>query len=239
MLFRSVVPVENSIEGSVSVTMDKFVKTNDIFIQKEIILSISHSLLSKDNVALQDVTDVISHSQPLGQCQQFIHEKLPEAKSHVTSSTAEAAKIIQSDRSFFADGKPHVCVAIGNKRLADMYNLQVIKENINDYEGNQTRFYVLGKTQADPSGHDKTAIVFSASKDKPGSLCKNLLYFEEEKINLTHISSRPTKKILGEYLFFLDFEGHIHSPHIQRVIEHIKSNATFFRLLGSFRRDKL
>jgi len=151
--FQAVIPVENSVEGTISTTLDLLVASN-LIIEAEYNLSIVNNLLVLPSVSLNDITDIISHPQPLAQCQQFIRNNWPKVKIHMSESTAEAAAYVAShNKRNFA--------AIGNVSAAKHYGLQVIANNINDYLENLTRFVLIGSVSSEPTGHDKTSIVFN------------------------------------------------------------------------------
>ncbi len=220
---KGVVPIENSIEGPVGVTLDLLAQDYDLKIQKEIILPISHNLMVNKGVNLDEVDSVYSHAQPLAQCRIFL-EKLGLI-THSTSSTAAAAKFIKGKNN---------AAAIGNRRAAELYNLDIIKTDIQDFENNRTRFIVLGNNESQPTENDKTSIVFSLYEDRPGGLYEILGYFATENINLTKIESRPSKKGLGKYIFFIDFEGHCQDKVVKNILDTIKKNTPFLKLLGSY-----
>lgn len=220
---KGVVPIENSIEGPVGVTLDLLAQDYDLTIEKEIILPISHNLMVNNGVKLEEIDSVYSHAQPLAQCRIFL-EKLGIV-THSTSSTAAAAKFIKDKKN---------AAAIGNYRAAELYDLDIIKSDIQDFEHNRTRFIVLGKNKSKPTGYDKTSIVFSLYEDRPGGLYEILGYFAGKKINLTKIESRPSKKGLGKYFFFIDFEGHQDDVIVKGILDTIKNNAPFLKILGSY-----
>jgi prephenate dehydratase len=220
---KGVVPIENSIEGSVGVTLDLLAQDYDLKICKEIILSISHNLMVNKGMKINEIDSVYSHTQPLAQCRIFL-EKMGLAL-HSTSSTAAAAKLIKSKKK---------AAAIGNYKAAELYDLDIIKTDIQDFENNKTRFIVLGNKDSIPTGNDKTSIVFSLYDDRPGGLHEVLGYFCADNINLTKIESRPSKKGLGKYIFFMDFEGHYKDKNVKNILNTIKTNTSFIKLLGSY-----
>jgi prephenate dehydratase len=223
---KGVVPIENSIEGPVGVTLDLLAQDYDLKIEKEIILPISHNLMVNKGITLDKIDSVYSHAQPLAQCRIFL-EKLGLI-THSTSSTAAAAKFIQGKNN---------AAAIGNRRAAELYNLNIIQTDIQDFENNRTRFIVLGNNESLPTDNDKTSIVFSLYEDLPGGLYGILGYFAVENINLTKIESRPSKKGLGKYIFFIDFEGHYQDKVIMNILDTIRKNTPFLKLLGSYPRQ--
>ena len=204
-----IVPVENSIEGAVSQTLDLLVNSNGLSLKREIIIEVSHCLMAKNNVPKTEITNVLSHPQALGQCQHYLSKQIPKAKHVVTPSTAMAAKIVQENSMTFSDNETHVLAAIGSKDLAEIYELEILEKNINDFKENRTRFFVVSKNFTEPSGEDKTSIIFSTKKDKPGGLYEALGAFAKRNINLTRISSRPAKTMLGEYVFFKIGRAHV------------------------------
>jgi len=223
---KGVVPIENSIEGPVGVTLDLLAQDYDLKIEKEIILPISHNLMVNKGITLDEIDSVYSHAQPLAQCRIFL-EKLGLI-THSTSSTAAAAKFIKGKNN---------AAAIGNLRAAELYNLDIIQTDIQDFENNRTRFIVLGNNESQPTDNDKTSIVFSLYEDRPGGLYGILGYFAAENINLTKIESRPSKKGLGKYIFFIDFEGHSQDKVVSNILDTIKENTPFLKLLGSYPRQ--
>jgi prephenate dehydratase len=239
-----VMPIENSIEGEVNVNLDLLVRHPELTIIEEIVIPITHALMAKEAKSVSEVTNVVSHHQPIAQCEQYLMATLPGARSHIVASTARAAQIVAKDPSPLAEGddceiQSKVFAAIGNRRLAAIYGLTILDDNIQDSENNRTRFVVVSRKEAEPTGDDKTSIVFSSHKDEPGCLYAILGAFAERKINLTKIASRPTKDFLGEYLFFIDFEGHSKDEKVKEALEFIQTKAGYYRLLGSYKKNKI
>jgi len=224
---EGVVPIENSSEGSVSITLDLLAsKDTKVKICQEIDIPINHCLLVRAGTALADIKDVISHPQGLAQCQHYIRKNLGSVTTHAATSTAAAAESI-------AAGKfPHGA-AIAAKILAEKLGLVILAEKINDFES-VTRFVVLSKKDHAPTGNDKTSVVLSAKKDKPGVLFAILGELAKRSINLTKIESRPRKKMLGDYIFFIDLQGHRKDTKISAAIKSMGQKASFFKLLGSY-----
>jgi prephenate dehydratase len=223
-----VVPIENSIEGPVGVTLDLLANDYDLKIKNEIILPISHNLLLNDESNIEDIDVVYSHAQALSQCRKFI-EKIG-AKPVATPSTSSAAKMIKGKKN---------AAAIGTGKAAEIYGLKIAAENIQDFENNLTRFVAINKEDHVPTGHDKTSIVFSLIDDRPGGLYDVLGEFAKRNINLTKIESRPSKKKLGNYIFFIDFEGHREDSEVGNILNTIKINTmktkiSYIKLLGSY-----
>ena len=226
----AVVPIENSIEGVVRETIDNltFVKDKSLKIIAEFVLPINNCLLSKNKICLADIDTIISYTQPLAQCREFIVNNLSkDINIRETMSTAQAAKALLS--------APENWAAIANRKAAEVYELNIIAENINDTQNNKTRFVVLARTQTIPSGKDKTSIVFS-TKNTAGALCEVLNIFKDANINLSYIDSRPSAKNLKEYNFYLDFDGHIEDEKVAIVLSQLKQYITFFRHNGSYKR---
>lgn len=228
-----VVPVENSVEGSVSTSMDFIVKCDHAVIEEEIILPIRHCLMASSDQPINQIETVYSHPQALAQCLHFLNKNLPQAKQIHVTSTAEAANALK-ERTTDAPG-----AIVGNKKLAALYNLSILAENINDVKTNRTRFFVLSYDKSPRTGNDKTSLIFSSKKDRPGSLVDVLNAFSVRQINLTHISSRPLKTELGDYLFFIDLEGHIEDELIQETIEDIRPKTSYLKILGSYPKGQI
>lgn len=220
---EAVVPIENSTEGSVSVTVDAL--TNfDIFINKELELPIKHNLLVQKGTSIDEIKEICSHQQALAQCRKHIHKL--NKKVRTMSSTASAARYVTEF--------PTVA-AIGSKLLAEEYSLKILEENVQDYDNNVTRFVVLSKTSQDEiTGNDKTSIVIALKDDKAGRLYEILQVFAQKNINLTKIESRPSKEGLGKYLFFIDMEGHKNESHIEKTLSTIESKVSMIKILGSY-----
>ncbi len=226
-----VLAVENSIEGAVRESMDNLMitKNPNIKILSECYLPISHCLLAR-TTEFSSITGVISHPQALAQCQDFIHNELPFNVNIIeAASTAEAARSLQNYNLTYA--------AIGSKKTAETYNLNILRENINDDKTNQTRFVLIGDFETKETGNDKTSMAFS-TENKPGALLNVLEIFMENHINLSYIASRPSKNKFGEYIFIVNFDGHIHEPKILNTIQQIKEKTTYIRFFGSYKKSK-
>jgi prephenate dehydratase len=218
-----VVPIENSIEGPVGVTLDLMVHDYDLKIKREIIIPISHNLLINTDATIEDIKYVYSHIQALSQCRKFTDNMGVVVNS--TPSTSAAAEMIKGRKD---------SASIGTKRAAEIYGLKIAASDIQDYKNNVTRFIVLGKTDHEFTGNDKTSVVFSMMEDKPGGLYHILEIFAKHDINLTKIESRPSKEKLGNYIFFIDFEGHRTDESIRNILGIIKSKVGFLKILGSY-----
>lgn len=218
-----VVPIENSIEGSVGATLDLLSHNYNLCIKKEIILPIHHNLLVRKGTKIKDIKCIYSHMQALAQCRRFI-EKF-NVKTYATSSTAAAAETILGREN---------AAAIGTKKAAKIYGLEIAASDIQDYKNNLTRFVVLGDHDHSITGSDKTSIVFSLVEDRPGGLYEILGEFAKRDVNLTKIESRPSKEKLGSYIFFVDFEGHRMNRKIRDILNIIRSKTPSVKILGSY-----
>ncbi|WP_407410095.1 prephenate dehydratase [Methanobrevibacter sp.] len=218
-----VIPIENSIEGPVGITLDSLAHKFDLKIYREIIIPINQNLIVNPGCTMDDIEDVYSHAQAIAQCQEFIREN--KIQPHYAISTARAAKDIIGDNSK---------AAIGNSKIVELYGLEILQSNIQDVDNNETRFVVVSKKDHEMTGKDKTSIIFSIYEDKPGGLYNILGIFEKNNINLTKIESRPSKKGLGKYLFFVDFNGHKDDELIQNILEEIDNHTYFLKVLGSY-----
>lgn len=218
-----VVPIENSTEGAVTHTLDRFIES-PLKICAEIYLPVSQHLLAK--CAMDEVRKVYSHPNVFGQCRRWLYQNLPKAETIPVSSTARAAEMAVAE----AGG-----AALAGDLVAEMYPLNVLARNVQDYSGNATRFLVIGKTPAARTGQDKTSIVF-AVKHKVGALHEALDSFKEHELNLTKIESRPSKAKVWEYVFFVDFEGHSADESVKAALTAMSSHCNFLTVLGSYPR---
>lgn len=218
-----VVPIENSIEGAVGMTLDLMAHEYDLKIRNEITLPVSHNLLVNHGVEMDNVTIVYSHIQALSQCRKFLDGL--KVVLHATPSTSAAAELVQGRID---------AASVGTARAASIYGLKVAAKDIQDYENNVTRFVVLDRVDHPRTGRDKTSIVFSLKKDKPGGLYDVLGEFARENVNLTKVESRPSKEKLGSYIFFIDFEGHRDDLVIRNIINIIKIKVDYIKILGSY-----
>ncbi|MEC4675626.1 MAG: prephenate dehydratase [Nitrospirota bacterium] len=217
-----VVPIENSTEGVVSYTLDMFIDF-DLKIAAEIILEVSHNLLSTQTEK-SGIKRIYSHPQPLAQCRHWLESNMPGVPIIESSSTSKAAELASKDRE---------AAAIASELAAKVYDLSFVEKNIADSRHNVTRFLVISKEFPAKTGNDKTSIMFSI-KDSPGALYEILLPFRKMKINLTKIESRPSKRKAWEYIFFVDMEGHIEDRKLKKAIESIKEGCLYLKILGSY-----
>ncbi len=217
-----IVPVENSIEGSVTSTLDAFMKYR-LNICGEVNLEISHNLVNQSG-DINDIKEVVSHSQPLAQCRQWLRKNLSKVPQATVFSTAMAAQLAAKDPSV---------AAIASSLAIKTYHLQVVERGIEDYSGNTTRFLLIGPQSPSQSGRDKTSLLLGLL-DRPGALNDTLSVLADKGINLTRIESRPVKGEPGKYLFFIDMLGHIEESHIKDGCEDLKGMSSFFENLGSY-----
>lgn len=217
----SVLPVENSIEGSVGESYDLLYSTS-LNVTGEIYHKIEHCLIGNGN--LDEIDAVYSHPQALGQCRKFIEER--NLKTIPTYDTAGSVRIVKElDKSN--------CACIASKAASALYQMPIIAEKIANNLNNYTRFLVLSKNKSSESGRDKTSIIFSI-KHEPGSLFRIIENFNKNNVNLTKIESRPTKESAWEYNFYVDFEGHENNPSISSMLRDIKEETIFMKVLGSY-----
>ena len=222
-----VVPIENSLEGSISRVYDLLLDSN-LQVYGETELRISHCLIAKPGAQLGTVKKVFSHPQALAQCRAFL--KHLNCELIPTYNTAASVKMIKEKD--IKDG-----AAVASARAAEIYGMQILAKEIEDNPNNFTRFFVLAKHDSPPSGNDKTSIVFSV-KHRPGTLYEFLQKLAASKINLTKIESRPTRQKPWEYNFYLDFEGHQEDKATQAVLENVMGISIFVKVLGSYPKAK-
>ncbi|QLE55225.1 prephenate dehydratase [Nostoc sp. TCL26-01] len=226
----AVVPVENSIEGSVTMTMDSLWQLDSLQIQLALVMPIVHELIS-GAASLDAIKTVYSHPQALAQCQRWLGEFLPNAQLIPRNSTTEALQGLEQDLT---------TAAIASSRAAQIYNLPILANNINDYPENCTRFWVISQAQADIieqlplQSHSHTSIAFSLPANIPGALLKPLQTFAQLGINLSRIESRPTKRSLGEYLFFIDLEAESSTPQMKSALAELTTCTEVLKTFGSY-----
>ncbi|MGK7903506.1 MAG: prephenate dehydratase [Hormoscilla sp.] len=225
----AVVPVENSLEGTVTITLDTLWQLDKLQIQQAYVLPISHALLSLAS-KLEEIKTVYSHPQALAQCHGWLKNFLPERQLIPTNSTTEALKYLDSDRQ---------AGAIASRRAAELYQKPVLAYPINDHPDNCTRFLVLSLQASPffgPTEEDKshTSIAFSVPANVPGALVKPLQAFASRGINLSRIESRPSKRSLGDYVFFLDLEADAKAPSTQAALAELTAHTEILKIFGSY-----
>jgi len=217
-----VVPVENSNEGVVSYTLDMFMDF-DLKISGEIMLKISHNLLSRSGDASK-IRKIYSHPQPTAQCRKWLERNMPGIPILESTSTARAAEMASKEDD---------TAAIASEVAAKIYDLHFVERHIEDFKDNFTRFLIISWEPSKRSGRDKTSIMFS-TKDRPGALFTILEPFKLARINLTKIESRPSKRKAWEYIFFVDMGGHVDDKKVRKAIEEVKEGCLYLKVLGSY-----
>lgn len=221
-----IVPIENSIEGTVNVTMDTIIFNADIKIIAEIVIPIEQNFLVSKNYNNEQITKILSHPQALAQCREFLNKNYHHAQQIPTSSTSEAAKLVASSNGPWA--------ALGNLLCAKLYNMKVLYSKIQDNKSNETRFIVISKKSENKvETESKTSIAFSTNNE-PGALFKILNILALWNINMTKIISRPMKKSIGEYVFFVEVEGDISNEDMQEAMKMVQRKTSFYKLFGSY-----
>jgi chorismate mutase/prephenate dehydratase len=217
-----VVPIENTIEGVVNLTLDLFIDSN-LKICAETLREVSHHLLSKKGT-MKGIKKIYSHPQAIAQCNNWLTKYLPHAPIKEVFSTAKAAQLATRDEH---------SAAIASEYAGKLYGLKAVRRRIEDYTQNFTRFWVLGKNPPGRTGNDKTSIMFSF-KDRAGGLHVMLSPFARRNINMTKIESRPFKSRPWEYIFFIDIEGHQADSHVAEALEEMGRDSQYMKVLGSY-----
>jgi prephenate dehydratase len=226
---EAVVPIENSLGGTVIEVVDFLIASEKSQIKGEFLLPIDHCLITRPGVKLSDIRVVVSKQEALTQCRQFLARELRFAEQVPATSTALAVVDLKE-----ADDRT---AAIGPRRAAELAGLPVLAHGIQDRKNNVTRFAVLASSSMPPSGSDKTTIAFDFDKpDAPGLVYGAMRPFADRGINLTKIESRPTGTGMGNYIFLLDLEGHIDEPHVQQAITELQGYTSTFKVLGAYPR---
>jgi len=223
----AVVPIENSIEGSVNEIYDLLLDT-DKKISGEIFLKINHCLIALPN-STTTLTKVLSHPQALAQCKNYIKKKNLDAIP--AYDTAGSVRLIKEKKILDT-------AAIASKKAAEFYDMKILDQNIEDRRNNFTRFLVLSNQKTTPTKTDRTSMIFGV-EHTPGSLYSVMQEFNNNKINLTKIESRPTKEKPWEYNFYVDFEGHIEEANVKTTLANIEKKCTFIKILGSYQRGTI
>lgn len=222
------VGIENSIEGTVNVTIDALALEHDLLIQREVELGIQLNLLAPPGVGRSDITRVLTFPVAAGQCRTWLATELPGVEVVAANSNAEAAKLVAEE----ADG---VSAAVAPSLAAKIYGLEVLANDIEDHPENTTRFVLVARDSVPlATGHDKTTIVVFQRTDRPGSLLAILQEFAARAINLVKLESRPTKKGLGDYCFIIDLEGHLSDELVADCLRDVRSKVEDIKYLGSY-----
>ncbi|MCY3920623.1 MAG: prephenate dehydratase [Chloroflexi bacterium] len=224
---EAIVPIENSLQGSVTETVDLLVHSLPLRIKREVVVPIEAALIAGPGTAPADVTTVYSHPQALAQSRQYLRATLPGAQQVATLSTAQAVERVVAEPG---------AAAIAPPRAAAIYGGVILAQGVQDDPRNSTRFVVLAPEDAPPSGDDKTSIVFNVD-DEPGALVRIMLVFADAGINLTKIESRPAREALGVYVFLLDCQGHRLDPVLQDALATVDRQCRWLKILGSYPLD--
>lgn len=222
---HGIVPVENSLEGSVNLTHD-LLSNSHVKIQGELLLQVRQLLLARPGQTPSQIREICSHPQALAQCRLYLDKTYPGRPRINIASTAEAAALAAQN-----DGK----AAIASIRAAELYGLEILQDSIQDESSNITRFLLIGLDDALPTGNDKTSLLVGLH-DKPGTLYSVLGIFARYSLNLTKIESRPIRGELGKYIFFLDFEGHREEKIVTQALQEAEKQTLFLKVLGSYPR---
>jgi len=222
------VPIENSIEGAVTISLDSLIFDNELLIQREVVAAISLNLLVPPGTILTDITRVVSIPPALAQCRAFLASKLPGVEEIAANSTAEAVELVGRTH-------PPATAALGTRLAGELYGLDVLAADVEDHADNSTRFVLVAREGVPaPTGHDKTSIVCFQHADRPGSLHAILGQFSARNINLTKLESRPTKRGLGDYCFIIDLEGHVDDEVVADCLRDLHAQLAGVKFLGSY-----
>ncbi|MDY0087412.1 MAG: prephenate dehydratase [Coriobacteriia bacterium] len=222
-----IVPIENSIEGSVNATLDALAFDSRLAIHREVVLPITHTLVTGPDTRIEDIKVVASHPHATAQCRRWLNTNLIGRTIAAANSTAEAVQR--------AVAEPGVA-AVATRLAATLYGGTIVADGIGDYAGNKTRFVVIGRNTVERTGCDKTTLALFMYEDRPGALLMILSEFAYGDINLTKIQSRPTKRALGEYMFFADLEGHVTDPPVALALDCLRLKLREVKILGSYPR---
>lgn len=223
---EGIVPIENSLAGSVIFTLDLLIQQPNLYIRGEIDLPIEHYLLAKPGTDPAKIKVIYSHPQALAQCREYLEKKFPNAEQMASLST------VLCITDSFESTVP--AAAISPRRASELYDVEILDQAIQDEKSNVTRFAVLGLSDHEPTGRDKTSMAFTFEEDTPGLLYRVLREFGQRDINLFKIESRPTKKYLGEYIFLMDCVGHREEPPLKEALAALSEPISMLRILGSY-----
>ena len=222
-----VVPIENSVEGSVNETLDALAFDHELHVTAELVRDIHHALVVAPGTSLAHVTAVVSKPEATAQCRGWLAKRLPGIPAVAANSTAEAVQRAVAEPGL---------AAIGTALAARLYGGTVLHQAIEDFQGNQTRFVVIGRGIGARTGRDKTSLALFMQRNKPGALLMILSEFAYGQIDLTKIQSRPTKLQLGEYMFFVDLAGHVDDPNVALALECLRLKLREVKVIGSYPR---
>jgi prephenate dehydratase len=225
---EGVVPIENSLAGSVIDTLDLLIHDSNLSILNELVIPIEHCLLVKPGGSAQELKLIYSHPQALAQCRRFIESHFPVAQAVAALSTAAAVEDMLASQSPAA--------AIATSRAAEIYGAEILSQGIQDSLANHTRFVVLAQHDHAPTGRDKTSLCFSFNDDRSGMLYSVMGHFATRNINLAKVESRPNKKSLGRYIFLIDLDGHRDDALVQEALSSLEAEVSMVKVFGSYPR---
>lgn len=226
---EAVLPIENSIEGAVNMTLDYLIHDSTLSIVGEVVLPIRQCLIVAEGSRREDIETIRSHPQALAQCRRYLERTCPNARLIASISTAGAVEEALSEGRNSA--------AIGNRRAAELFGAKVLEAGIEDNPNNMTRFVAMGRNSPPPSGNDKTSICFGFDSDTPGQLYSVLGEFAERDINLAKIESRPTRHELGQYVFLADLLGHQQDEGVRDALAAVERRVSELKVFGSYPRN--
>ncbi len=226
-----VLPVENSLGGSVTSTLDLLIREKALFIRREIVIPIRHCLVAAEGTLAKEIRTIYSHPQALVQCRSYLMKTFPGTQQVASESTAAAVKEMLEEGGQAA--------AIATERACCLYGARLLAKGIEDNPNNMTRFVVLARADHARTGDDKTSICFAFDKDVAGTLYMALGEFARREINLAKIESRPTKEILGRYIFLIDLDGHRLDAPVAEALAQIRDQTSMFRLFGSYPKHRI
>jgi prephenate dehydratase len=221
----AVLPIENSLQGTVTETVDLLIEEDGLAVCAEAVLAIEHCLMVQPGADRRAISVIYSHPQSLGQCRHYLERAFPDARTEAALSNAEAVATMMRTPG---------AAAIGPERAAEIYGATIIERDIQDARINKTRFVAVGRDSATRTGSDKTSIAFAVAHDRPGTLVSVLHEFSDRTINLTKIESRPSGGELGVYIFLVDIEGHRDDPLVAQALAAVREQANFFKVFGSY-----
>ena len=225
------VPVENSLEGSINITLDTLARSKTLTVRREFVWKVHNNLMAKAGTEISDVTKIFSHAQPISQCRRFLHKNFPNAEFITTPSTSRAAEIVSTsaEKNF---------AAICSERAGELNNLKILAKEIQDNKFNSTRFFEISHREKNFDENnivgDKISLVCMVDGSQAGSLYTVLEEFAIRKINMTHIESRPARLELGEYIFFFDLETNVDKKILLEAISAVREKSIWLKNLGSF-----
>jgi prephenate dehydratase len=220
-----VVPIENSLQGTVTDTVDELIHDAGLAVCAELVLPIEHCLMAAPGLDRNAISVIYSHPQSLGQCRRYLEANFSQVRTEAALSNAAAVELAMRTPG---------AAAIGPARAADIYGARILERGIEDSRVNKTRFIALAAQGAEPTGDDKTSIAFAVDHDRPGTLVSVLHEFSDRGINMTKIESRPSGEELGVYIFLVDIEGHREEPMVAQALAAVKEQAAYFRIFGSY-----